>query len=805
MAKFLPLVLVVLSLIGAPARAQTSTETAATAAPVSATTRVDNAKSTVDQVQSILSRSEELDDTTLANLRAEVGTIATQMAAVVTEITPQIDAAKAQLAQLGPKPGSKDPPEPAPVSAERASQEQLFGNLDAISKRAKVLGVQARQITDTIDSQARARFAHALFRRYSSLLDPNLWVAVGKELPADYNDISTLSTDWATASWNRLSHWQRSTFGGLLLLIALAYWPIWRIACRIRHRGEDDQPSRLRKAMAALRVAIATAAVPTLAVLAVGGLVLVFELPSQFAPAGQALTLGVAVVAVMTGLMRGILAPKSPNWRLVPLPDEATKILYHLTISVTSVVAVTRVVEAVNDIIGVDLHTTGVATRGLGALGVILAMLVQTRKGIKARRAARDIARSAQTEHWIAIIRLIGWTLILILIAAIVTGYTAFAAFMVEQIIAVAGTLALLYLLLAVTDEGVAALFNPKSRFGRALSATLGLRADTFDQIVILLSGFSKITLYLAAVLLVLAPWRIESGDMLATVEAAFFGFSVGDVTISLSTIIVAVALFAVVMGTTRALQRWLEVTYLPHTKLDIGLQNSIKTSLGYVGAIIALGVSLGHMGLSFERLTLIAGGLSVGIGLGLQTITNNFVSGLILLWERAVRVGDRITVGADEGYVRRINVRSTEIETFDRALVVMPNSSLITGVVKNWVRNDRVGRISLPFVLPLTADPETIRSVLIKAGKSHDLVLAIPSPQVFFKVMTDTQIHLDLVCYVEDVESSIRVTSDLLFAIYGRFKELGLVAPAAPAVVTSPALDKLDAWLSAKAGGVTL
>ena len=123
-------------------------------------------------------------------------------------------------------------------------------------------------------------------------------------------------------------------------------------------------------------------------------------------------------------------------------------------------------------------------------------------------------------------------------------------------------------------------------------------------------------------------------------------------------------------------------------------VRNSIITVAGYVGVIISGAVAFSYLGLSLDKLAIVAGALSVGIGFGLQSIVNNFVSGLILLWERPIRVGDLMVVGDNEGYVRRINVRATEIETFDRSTVIVPNSNLISGVVKNRVRSDRIVRV---------------------------------------------------------------------------------------------------------------
>ena len=770
---------------------------AAAQVPTKAAGDFEAAKGTVDMIEARLTRA-DMSDAVLQQLRAEIDPVVGQMNAVVAELSPRIDAAKARLAQLGPKPDPKTgTPEAADIAKERDAQQSLFNDLDATAKRAKVMAVQAQQISDTILARRRALFAHDLFTRSTSLLDPALWASVGAEMAGKPWQVWDLLDNWVAASLLRLSLWQRSILSVLTGVIVLAYWPVWQLAVRVRSRNVDADPTRLRKCLAALKVASFTAIVPVATALSLQGLAQIFDLPSGLQKFGSAVTVGVSIVAVSTGLARGLLAPKSANWRLPAVSDAIAKSLYHLTISITAIEAVQHVAEALGDLVMVSVQTA-IAARGLGALAVAVVIGAALRKAWLRRRAAGAPVGDASSDHWAALLRLTGRLAALVLLAAVLVGYVAFAAFMVEQLSAIAATLALLYLLLVLAEEGFAAVLKPTTLLGGGLTDLFSLRPDSLAQIAILLSGVVRLSLYVVAVVLVLAPWRIESGDMVATVEAAFFGFSVGDVRISISAIMVSVLLFCFAIGATKALQRWLETKYLPRTRLDTGLQNSIKTSLGYIGVIVALSVSLAYLGLSFERLTLIAGGLSLGIGLGLQSITNNFVSGLILLWERAVRVGDWVEVGAEQGFVRRINVRSTEIETFDRALVIMPNASLVGGVVKNWVRNDRVGRVKLPFVLPLSADPEEVRTALIGTAKAHEQVLSIPTPQVLFTGLSEANMTFDLICFIEDVEGRARVTSDLLYEIHTRLKAAGYVNPPAAPTVGSPALDKLDDWLTA-------
>ena len=269
------------------------------------------------------------------------------------------------------------------------------------------------------------------------------------------------------------------------------------------------------------------------------------------------------------------------------------------------------------------------------------------------------------------------------------------------------------------------------------------------------MQGLARLAIVVIAAAAVLEPWGVQSQDWFSSLRAAYFGFAVGGVTLSLSSMLAAVALFGVALFVTRLIQGWLSERLLPETRLDPGASNSVSTIFGYLGATVAVLLGAAQVGLDVQKLAIIAGALSVGIGFGLQSIANNFVSGLILLWERGIRVGDWVMVGTDQGFVRRINARSTEIETFDRATLIVPNANLVSGVVKNWVNPDRVGRILIAINVDYDSDVEKVREILIEAARAQDLVLKIPVPSVQFADFGDWAFKFNLVCFVDDVETA--------------------------------------------------
>ncbi len=634
-----------------------------------------------------------------------------------------------------------------------------------------------------IAARRRALFTNSLFQRSTSIADGALWTNVWREAPGNIEDVGKLFGDWAQRINARFEGWSRLAFWLGLPAIFLAYIPLARLSLRaFARRKSIEKPSRFLKILGAWWIALVIA-VPPIALI----YMMVFALDAANLTTLRIQTLfhasafDLARTALLFGLARGLFAPTRPNWRLPPISDAAAARLVGVATSVAGILLITRLCEAINEVVDVSLAFS-VATRGLGALLAATALAIGLwRVGAEADDAACLGPSVRRRPNWFAILRGVGLAAASIVVIAILAGYPTFASFFLDQVIWISGVATVYFMASLLVEEAIGAGFKPTSRFGLWLVNRIGLQRNSLELLGVVLSGALRLALFIVAVATALAPWGLKSAEVPFDLRAAFFGFKVGDVLISPVSILSALVIFGLVSAAAHALLRWLDGSLLPHTGLDAGLRNSITTSLGYVGFILASGLALAYLGLNFNKIAIVAGALSVGIGFGLQSIINNFVSGLILLWERAVRVGDWIIVGGDQGFVRRINIRSTEIETVDRAQVIIPNSSLITGVVKNLVRNDRTGRIVIPVTVAGSADPEKVREVLFAAAKSNDRVLKIPAPQIFFTGMSASALSFELAALIADVETIERVRSDLHFEIFKQIKAHGFFStPAA-------------------------
>jgi small-conductance mechanosensitive channel len=357
-------------------------------------------------------------------------------------------------------------------------------------------------------------------------------------------------------------------------------------------------------------------------------------------------------------------------------------------------------------------------------------------------------------------------------------GYIALGRFIAHQLILTCVVIAvtgLLYLAIrAMTrDSDEAGL-----PVGEMLEQRFGLQTTQRQTLARLTELALTLLLIMLAVPFILLQWGFSGPDIRDWFTSLFFGFEVGQFRISLANIVIGILLFVALVLVTRLVQRWIKDVMLVPARLDVGIANSIETVVGYIGIGIAGLIALSYAGFDVTNLALVAGALSVGIGFGLQSIVNNFVSGLILLFERPIKVGDWIVTGTDEGYVRKISVRSTEIETFDRANVIIPNADLITGRVKNWTLRDQIGRVRIPVGISYSADPEAARAIMLKVADANANVLKFPAPSAQFDSFGDSSVNLMLNAYVGDVTRGISVRTELAFGILKAFREAQIEIP---------------------------
>ena len=718
-------------------------------------------------------KDSSLTDADLQRLRAENDPFGVALQAAIADMTPRLAASLKRLTELTPK-SKKTAPETDAATAELASEKQKHDALDANLRAARAMLLEVDDIATRIGAKRRELFARETFARSSSVFNPRLWLSVWREVPADVVAMSSLIGGWLAGLGGRLTTVQTLAMAGVAVLIGFVAAPIYWVARRVVYRDPDvASPSRIRRAIAAAWTILVLAVSPLLALGAIALAVDAFDLSEPRMQGVQDAVFDAArLLIVSNALGRAMLAPHAKAWRLVAVSDRSAALIFHGGMTIAAIWAAERIVEPAAD--AVASLNIAVAGRALGAALVALVA------GHTLRRLAAPQASAATSSQVDALApaRTFGWAAALVVFAATSTGYIAFATFLVNQAIFLTVLASILYLIDVIVREGTETLLQPDAPIGARLLAMVGLRRNVLAQIVVIVQGVARLAIMVIAAAAVLAPWGVQSQDWLSSLRAAYFGFAVGGVTLSLSSLLAAATVFGAVVFATRLIQNWLSSRLLPHTRLDAGVSNSISTIFGYVGTMAALLLGGAQVGLDVQKFAIVAGALSVGIGFGLQSIANNFVSGLILLWERGIRVGDWVVVGADQGFVRRINARSTEIETFDRATLIVPNSNLVTGVVKNWVHSDRVGRIIISINVAYESDVDEVREILIAAAKAQEPVLAIPAPTVQFAEFGEWALKFNLVCFVDDIEMAERTKSEMNYDILRRIREANIRIP---------------------------
>jgi len=270
---------------------------------------------------------------------------------------------------------------------------------------------------------------------------------------------------------------------------------------------------------------------------------------------------------------------------------------------------------------------------------------------------------------------------------------------------------------------------------------------------------------------------HLATGDIYRVLTQPYF--HLGHLPVTLGFLIKAFAFLVALNVFARLIRQFLQKEILARTPWDEGQQYAVSRVSGYLIFVFGLVIGLQSLGVDLSSLVVLGGALGVGVGFGLQSIVNNFVSGLVLLVERPIRLGDRVEVGGTTGDVMRIGGRSTWIRTNDNEIIIVPNSEFVTTRVTNWTANDRSVRFSISVGVSYGSNPEQVRELLLDVAKKHPDVLAEPAPEVIFAAFGDSSLNFVLrVFSVNQVQTPLRLKSELYFSIFRIFAEHNIEIP---------------------------
>lgn len=255
--------------------------------------------------------------------------------------------------------------------------------------------------------------------------------------------------------------------------------------------------------------------------------------------------------------------------------------------------------------------------------------------------------------------------------------------------------------------------------------------------------------------------------------------FEVGTTPLTMWTVIALVVLFILLLWLTQMLKNWVVVTVLANSRINIGVRQAVGSIVRICVIAIGFVVILQTVGIDLSTITVLFGALGIGVGFGLQTITNNLVSGLILLFERPIKIGDRIEVGQVTGDVVDISARATTVITNDNIAIIIPNSEFISSKVTNWSYTTRDVRFNFPVIVSYREDPDAVRTLLLEVAGDHSGVLKDRKPDVLFHEFGESALHLILRVWTRDYTTRPGVLrSELNYAISRKFREHGIEIP---------------------------
>lgn len=733
--------------------------------------QIEQFESQIKSLENRFNRNQDAEDA-LINVRSDGSALLIEVQDSLDQYKLAIANDQEKLAALGDAP--TDRTEAQAVTIERKALIEGSALLTVYVGRLEKMVTKLDQLVFDVGITRRNLFTRALFERVE--IGGISALEIHSMFLEEMSKFWTKTEAWLAFVWE----FKRSALFSSLALSGLAglliYFGGYRIFGRfILGRNEVEEGG----IGARLTSAFWSAAIPTLTAAAAGVStyfllldfgVLRIDFAALFARLIQS---AVALVLVLT-LALVILSPWDAASRLVSVTNRGAKWLFALVGFLFAIRTISYVGVGIREILDLPLQSS-VAQAFFETIAVAAVLIIVSRLEPIAPEGKLDSEAGMSAQGWIRTTTLLAGVC-LILIALI--GYVALASFIATQIVVTGALLIVIYFGLlsakSIMSEGAFAA----SPLGIKLSKSVHLSEQNANRLGLLFGILIYLTILGLGLSFILLQWGFATEEVISGAMAFFTHLQIGGINISLLNIGIGLVLFGFGYFATRRFQQWLDRNVLVRGKVELGVRNSIRKVIGYFGIALAAMIAISAAGFDLSNLALVAGALSLGIGFGLQTIVSNFVSGLILLAERPFKAGDWVETTSVQGIVKEISVRATEIETFSRKSVIVPNSELVNAAVGNWTHRNPIGRIQVMIGVSYDNSPQRIIDLLVEIAHQNPNILNTPEPSVEFADFGASSLDFVIRAFLSDIGNGLSVRNELRVAIYERFKEENIEIP---------------------------
>lgn len=644
----------------------------------------------------------------------------------------------------------------------------------AKSKIAEIAFLYTR--AEQVQSMVNAKMGEQVFNRLTTRISSPLSIDVIKkaipQIKEAFNRFVDLPAQWyASLSPSQKKNVAPIPFLAIITVLLAVMLLLRRVVLKHFGRRRDIKaPSQGQKLAATLAYTFTNGLLPALVL---GVSILWIKNPETafhgtIADIAEVILLAATFAVFSITFSQMIFAPYRPKWQLLKMPKVLAVFINCNLILLSLVfffhVVVLYIVKKVN---GGQEALVLLTALFVAAEAVIILLLLRRKLWRLAFRCEPASANNLRIVHSVRVVLEI---LTVMGLLAAVLGYVGFADYVLPRLIVSTFFIALFFILQDITMLMIGVLSSSQEKSGTAA---------VDDKPLAGLAMFFRIFLYplllLLTVLVLLPVWGVPVNDIFRFLRDSFSEITIGGVTISVKNILLAAFVFLFLLTLFSALRKLFENKILASTSLDASVQQSLSSGAVYIGFLVAFIAAVVTMGVDFTNIAILAGALSVGIGFGLQNVVNNFVSGIIILIERPIKIGDWIVVAGNEGIVKKIRIRATELETWKKATVIIPNADIISSVLTNLTLRNQQGRTEIALSVPRDSDIDYIRDVLLSCCQDVKNVQKNPPPYVVFTGISDTGLQVQLRCFVTNVNMRESTTSVVIENVVKSFQKEGL------------------------------